>query len=300
MAAMKPVRLTQFSGPDAGWDRALRALAPGHASAFQQAALYGALAAARGRRVLRLEITHEGRRIALAQMIGRGRLWLLSRGPVFAPDLDRSLRVAALRRIARRWGIIFATPDAPLAGIGLVPLITSRHHALWSLQPNPEALRAGLAGKWRNRLVAAERAGLRVRFEPEIDWLLAADAAQQRARGYRALPPGFTRAWADRSPADLLALRIEDTKGQRLAGGIFLLHGEGASYHIGWTGPQGRMSGAHNLMLWHAALRLKARGIRQLDLGAVDSEDGAGRMRFKLGPGAQPHSLGATLWVLPG
>ncbi|OOY30800.1 GNAT family N-acetyltransferase [Thioclava sp. F36-6] len=300
MAAMKPVRLTQFSGPDAGWDRALRALAPGHAPAFQQAALYGTLAAARGRRVLRLEITHEGRRIALAQMIGRGGLWLLSRGPVFAPGLDHSLRVAVLRRIARRCGIVLATPDAPLAGVGLVPLITPRHHALWSLQPETEALRAGLAGKWRNRLAAAERAGLRVRLEPKIDWLLAADAAQQRARGYRALPPGFTRAWADHNPADLLALHIEDTKGQRLAGGIFLLHGDGASYHIGWTGPEGRASGAHNLMLWHAALRLKARGIRQLDLGAVDSEDGAGRMRFKLGTGAQPHILGATLWVLPG
>ncbi|OOY23369.1 hypothetical protein BMI91_12760 [Thioclava sediminum] len=300
MAAMKPVRLTQFSGPDAGWDRALRALAPGHAPAFQQAALYGTLAATRGRRVLRLEITHEGRRIALAQMIGRGGLWLLSRGPVFAPGLDRDSQIAVLRRIARRWGIVLATPDAPLAGGGLVPLITPRHHALWSLQPETEALRAGLAGKWRNRLAAAERAGLQVRIEPEIDWLLAADAAQQRARGYRALPPGFTRAWADHGPSDLLAMRIEDAKGQRLAGGIFLFHGAGASYHIGWTGPEGRASGAHNLMLWHAALRLKARGIRQLDLGAVDSEDGAGRMRFKLGTGAQPHSLGATLWVLPG
>ncbi|MEO1950336.1 GNAT family N-acetyltransferase [Thioclava sp.] len=300
MAAMKPVRLTQFSGPDAGWDRALRALAPGHPPAFQQAALYGTLAAAHGRRVLRLEITEAGRRIALAQMIGRGGVWLLSRGPVFGPGLDHSLRVAVLRRIARRWGITLATPDAPLAGFGLVPLITSRHHALWSLQPNPEALRAGLAGKWRNRLAAAERAGLRVRLEPEIDWLLAADAAQQRARGYRALPSGFTRAWADHNPADLLALRIEDANGQRLAGGIFLLHGDGASYHIGWTGPEGRASGAHNVMLWHAALLLKARGIRQLDLGAVDSEDGAGRLRFKLGTGAQPHSLGATLWVLPG
>ncbi|MPQ95464.1 GNAT family N-acetyltransferase [Thioclava sp. JE_KL1] len=299
MAAMKPVRLTQISGSDAGWDRGLRALAPGQAPAFQQAALYGTLAAARGRRVLRLEITEAGRRIALAQMIGRGGLWLLSRGPVFAPGLDHSLRVAVLRRIARRWGIVLATPDASLAGIGLVPLITPRHHALWSLQPETKALRAGLAGKWRNRLAAAERARLQVRIEPEIDWLLAADAAQQRARGYRALPPGFTRAWADHNPADFLALLVEDTNRQRLAGGIFLLHGEGASYHIGWTGPQGRMSGAHNLMLWHAALRLKARGIRQLDLGAVDSEDGAGRMRFKLGTGAQPHSLGATLWVLP-
>ncbi|OWY08980.1 hypothetical protein B6V74_10010 [Thioclava sp. F42-5] len=300
MAAMKPLRVMQFPGSDDSWNRALRALAPEHSPAVQQAALYGTIATARGRRCLRLEATCQGRRVALAQMIARGGLWLLSRGPVFAPELDIWIRRAVLRRIARRAGLVLMTPENPLAGFGLIPLITPRHHAHWSLLPDAHTLRAGLAGKWRNRLAAAERAGLCVEPEPEIEWLLASDAAQQHARGYRALPPSFTLAWADRSAADLLALRVATSKGERIAGGIFLLHGEGASYHIGWTGREGRVSGAHNLMLWQAALRLKARGIRQLDLGAVDSEDGAGRMHFKLGTGAKPHSLGATMWVLPG
>lgn len=295
----------------ADWPALLAELGPARVPAMAQWPAHGAIGVAGGRLLRRLVFRQEGLPIAAAQVLGRplfgragfGRaLWWIGRGPVLAagregPDLHRACLRAAARVLP---GLLIATPEAPVAGPGLIPLVTPRHQALWDLAPTPEALRGGLAQKWRNRLSAAERAGVRVREETDPAWLFAAEAAQRRARGYRALPAAFVTAWAGAEPGGVLALRAEDAAGARLAGIVVLRHGAGASYQIGWSGPEGRAAGAHNLLLWQAALRLRAQGVRVFDLGDVNSEEGAGLMHFKLGTGAQAAPLGATCLVLPG
>jgi lipid II:glycine glycyltransferase (peptidoglycan interpeptide bridge formation enzyme) len=77
---------------------------------------------------------------------------------------------------------------------------------------------------------------------------------------------------------------------------LFLRHGTTATYHIGWTSRDGRAASAHNLILWDACARLAARGVRQLDLGIIDTETAPGLARFKLGTGAQPVRTGGT-WL---
>jgi lipid II:glycine glycyltransferase (peptidoglycan interpeptide bridge formation enzyme) len=78
------------------------------------------------------------------------------------------------------------------------------------------------------------------------------------------------------------------------AGMMFLVHGEAATYQIGWVGDAGRELGAHNLLLWHAMLELRERGVRTLDLGGVDTARGAGLARFKLGTGGEVVTLAGS------
>lgn len=284
-----------------GWAAAQAQLAGSATGALQQAPTYGAVMTAAGRRVLRLGLALGGTRIGGAQLVGRGGLWLLSRGPVLDPALPEPVHRAALRAIARRVpGILIATPETPVSGFGLVPLVTPRHHALWSLLPDAGAQRAALHPKWRSALSRAERSGLRVERGDDPGWLLAAEDGQRRARGYRALPAHFVTGWGRAAPDSFLVLSARDDTGARIAGAIFLRHGTGASYQIGWSGPAGRAAQAHNLILWRAARQLAETGVRWLDLGAVDGEAGAGRLRFKAGTGAEIRSLGATCLVLPG
>lgn len=251
---------------------------------FQQSAAYASAAAACGARVRWLDVGC-GRALA----VERGPLRLVSRGPVWEGAPTDAGRRRAIRRLARWPGVTLVTSGEAVAGFGLVPLVTPLHHALWDLTGD---LRAGLAGKWRNRLARAE-ASVRVRAagRTALERLVAAEAAQRRARGYRALPPAFTRA------LDPAALRVWD--GADGAAMCFVVHGTSASYHLGWSSPAGRAAGAHNVMLMRAAEALAAEGVRWLDLGTVDTQAAPGLARFKLGTGAALKRLGATMLVLP-
>jgi lipid II:glycine glycyltransferase (peptidoglycan interpeptide bridge formation enzyme) len=80
---------------------------------------------------------------------------------------------------------------------------------------------------------------------------------------------------------------------------LFLLHSPWASYHIGWSGAEGRRTNAHALLLWQAMLRLREEGFTTLDLGDVNTEDAPGLARFKIGTGALVAPLGATVLVPP-
>lgn len=252
----------------------------GETAAFvplQQSAVYAAAVASCGARVRWLDGV-------LA--VERGPLRLISR----VGGLDR----AGLRRLARWPGVTVATPEDAVAGFGLVPLVTPMHHAVWSLG---EDLRAGLSGKWRNRLVAAEQSGVRVRRggQAVLGALLAAEGAQRRQRGYRALPEGFSRALPD-SALRLWEWRQAGAFGAAMA---FVVHGRSATYHLGWASQAAKAAGVHGVMLLRAAQALRAEGVQWLDLGSVDTEAAPGLARFKLGTGAHLRRLGATCLVVP-
>ena len=244
---------------------------------LQQSAVYAAAVTGCGARVRWLE----GGVLA----VERGRLRLVSR-----VALDR----AGLRRLALWPGLTVVTPEDGVAGLGLVPLVTPLHHAVWALGPD---LRAGMARNWRGHLRQAERAGLRVGRGDAgtLEALIAAEAAQRARRRYRALPDGFTRAL----PAGALRLWEWRQAGAIQAAMCFVVHGQSASYHLGWGSAAARAAGVHQPMLVQAAEALWTEGVRWLDLGSVDAEQAPGLARFKLGTGAALKRLGATCLVLP-
>ncbi|MFN7643538.1 MAG: GNAT family N-acetyltransferase [Burkholderiales bacterium] len=301
------------------------------AAALQQDWAYGDAMGALGTECLRAWV-HEGGEggeggepVAAAQFLVRriGGLLpvaLCSHGPVWAPGTTPERQVAALQAIRAsaplRWPrALLYTPDAPLAastGFARLRRVMTGHSTVrLDLALEPDALRAAMHGKWRNRLAAAERSALkveRVGAKPaQYRWLLDHELAQRRRRGYIALPDGFVEAWqaavggggarAGRPAADrgepVLTLRA-DLGRDAAAGMMFLVHGEAATYQIGWVGEAGRELGAHNLLLWHAMLELRGRGVRTLDLGGVDTARGAGLARFKLGTGGAVVTLAGS------
>ena len=256
---------------------------------FQQSAVYAAAMVACGARVRWLDL---GCGTALA--VERGRLRVVFRGPIWDEGTLADRQKRSMRRLAHWAGVTVVTPEDPVVGFGLVPLITPLHHAIWTLRPD---VRAGMAGKWRNRLAVAEAAGIAVQPTggDTLDFLLAAEGTQRRARRYRALPEAFSRAL----PQD--ALRIwEWRQADEIAAAMtFIRHGTTATYHLGWASDAARGAGVHTLMLTRAAEALAAEGVRWLDLGSVDTEAAPGLARFKLGTGASLKGLGPTLLILP-
>lgn len=283
-------------------------------AALQQDWAYGTSMQFMGVPVLRARVLRDGALVALAQFIGRrlgplASLALCSRGPVWVQPLTASEKAQALQALRQslpwwRPRFAFFSPDeAQSPGLGLPfwrRVITGYATVMWDLTPPLDQLRAGLEGRWRNRLVAAESSGLvvhKVGANPaQYRWLLEEENQQRAQRGFQGLPVGFIDHYIQsrKSPArTVLTLRADQGR-ERVAAMMFLLHGSVATYQVGWSNDTGRAHNAHNLLLWHAVQTLQQRGIRQLDLGGVNTARSAGIARFKLGTGGQTLVLAGT------
>ena len=118
---------------------------------MQQHWTYGEVLSALGRQVYRGEIRREGQRVALVQMASRRvepvTLSLIGRGPVWLEDMPQDDAVTACRMIARGAGLTVMTPERPLRGAGLIPLVTARHQAVLDLRPDLADLRVRFRGQ---------------------------------------------------------------------------------------------------------------------------------------------------------
>lgn len=158
----------------------------------------------------------------------------------------------------------------------------------------PEALRAGLRPNWRASLSRAERHGLEVEADEGgrlLDWLMEPYLEDKLRRGYEGPSPAFLKVLYEDDDAARhpLILRALD-RGRPIAGILLVRHGRAATYQVGWTSEEGRRRNAHHLLLWQAALRLKAGGLSGLDLGGIPpGKTGIGS--FKEGIGGEPVNL---------
>jgi len=281
------------------------ALLPRDASALQQSWGYGAAIQSLGRDVHRAEISDANGPLALVQVISRrvgtfGTVALLSRGPIMLRGGDQAGCLQLVRSTLPGYGLnaLIATPEQQ-TGRGMA-LMTPGHMAELPLSDPAETMRAAMHGKWRNRLVRAEKSGLQVTQHKDahaLEWIIAKDLAQQRLRGFRALPPTFLKTWADTGRG--YALYIAASRDEPIAAMLFLDHAPGVTYQIGWSAGMGRALGAHNLILWRAMQDFAENGRRRMDLGPLDTVNLPGLARFKLGTGAKIRVLGKTSLIFP-
>ncbi len=292
------------------WDAA-------HASAggyLQQDWHYGTSLLTKAVSCHRAQVIQDGQTIALAQFIcrrygGIAGFAICTRGPLWLKTLSASEQAQVYRALKRSLPIarprfalfapnILAPDDASLAG--LVRVMTGHSTVLIDLLQSPEALRAAMDGKWRNRLVAAERAEIkiiRLAAEPaHYAWLLEEERAQRESKSFYGLPVKFVENFIHaRSDTDKTSLILQaEAQGERIAAMLFLIHGSTATYHVGWSNDAGRATNAHNLLLWRALIALQENGIATLDMGGINTRSLPGISRFKIGSGGAVTTYAGT------
>jgi hypothetical protein len=298
----------QISYPQ--WDEAHSALG----GAMQQDWAYGTSLKALGIECHRAEVILNGETVALAQFIcrrygflvgvalcTRGPLWLK---PVGADDKARIYRELKRSLPMTRPRFALFSPDITDPNDPslrkLTRVMTGYSTVMIDLTQTPETLRAAMEGRWRNRLVAAERSALnivRTGANPaQYRWLLDEERAQRASKSFYGLPLEFVESYISaraQTTKTMLILRAE-LKKDRVAAMLFLIHGSAATYHVGWSNEAGRDSNAHNLLLWRAFAELRERGVHTLDLGGVNTRQLAGISRFKLGSGGKVVTYAGT------
>lgn len=256
-------------------------------------------------------ISRDGTPIGIVQLLERRLLKIfhqrqMHRGPLWLdgqiPDLDT---LEESFRLLRR-----ACPDNPLARASLLPELPASpemeamlgrcgfrrfgpgYRTVWlDLSNSEEALRAGLARDWRQRLKAAEKSGLILDLDWEaknLPWLMKQEHEQAVAKQFRPMtgPLAVRLRNASIKGDGVLMVAALDRK-VAVACGLFFRHGQSATYQIGWSNEAGRKAGAMRLILWRAAQALKERGVRWLDLGGINPETAPGVTEFKLGSGGE-------------
>ena len=292
------------------WDQAHAAAA----APLQQDWAYGSTLVSLGARVLRARVEADGVQVAQAQFIVRQfakylSLAICTRGPLWLQDLsatDKAAAYALMRQTLPLRGLRFmmVTPNEPLdahIGLSYVRRVMSGYSTVMLDIDKPmDALRAQLDKRWRHRLGGAEKSELNVQrmgTNPgQYRWLLDAEMQQRVDRGLEGLPLVWFERYAEsrKQPSrNLLSLRA-DVGRDRVAGMMFLIHGEAATYQVGWTSDAGRDLHAHNLMLWRAIEELRERGVRSLDLGGVNTQRSAGIARFKMATGGVVKQLAGS------
>ncbi|MDG4648057.1 GNAT family N-acetyltransferase [Roseibacterium sp. SDUM158017] len=193
------------------------------------------------------------------------------------------------------------TPEDGLAlrRAGFRRIAAPRLAASLAIAAPPAQLAARMEGKWRNRLRHGSRQGLVVRRRPlpadPRHWIFDTEARAARRLRYMPLPPQVIAAFcaADHGGGQLFVVM---RGAERLAAMLFLRHGAGATYQIGWISDAGRRASAGNLCLWRAMLELRELGVTRIDLGAADARCAPGLARFKTGAGGIVRPMGGS-WL---
>ena len=174
------------------------------------------------------------------------------------------------------------------------------YQTIWvDLTQDEESLRKAMKKNWRNALSKALRTEMEVREdlpEKHIHWLLKQYADDRQQRQYKGASVRLIMAMVKSFlPRQQMLLMRAMKDGKAIAGILVFIHGCSATYQIGWTDPDaGRQHNAHHFLLWHAMLRLKARGIMDFDLGGVNDFSAAGVKLFKEGLGGETYELCGT------
>jgi len=270
-------------------------MTPDLALPLQQHPHFAAALAQMGRPVSFVDVEGAAPVLAVRQF---GQL-MASRGPIWhGPSHSAALRRAAFRMINTD-----APDDTLMRAAGLRCVMTPAHVAELDLLATPEARQQAMTPKWRRAWQAAQSAPLKISehaYNAQTHaWILTADLAQQRRKGFRGLPFSLIDAYTAVRPSSVrvMVAMEEETP---IAAMLFLLHLPVATYHIGWTSARGRAACAHHRMIVIASDLLANRGYRRLDLGMVDTDTTPGLARFKIGTGAQVRPLGGTWVRLPG
>lgn len=237
-------------------------------------------------------------RLFHAFVIDRGPLWFEGYGgedhfKAFLDEINRQFP----KRIGRKRRIIPEIKDSPrvrevLSAAGFTSAHQETHKTIWmDLRADDETLLAGMKKNWRGALNKALASDLQIEFYDDTShfgWLAKQYAQDRLEKGYNGPSIGLLQNLGKiMIPQKRFMIGRAVIGGEAVAGILILVHGQSATYQIGFNGPRGRGVNAHHALLWKACGALRNKGIYSFDLGGINDTDAKTVQQFKTGMGGE-------------
>ncbi len=160
------------------------------------------------------------------------------------------------------------------------------------IQRNEDEIRKQFNSKWRNQLKSAEKNDLVIQNDNSLyRKLLDIYLKDQREKNYQGIPDKILEELFKKDGTPLITYYILNDKKEPIAFDIIYRQNQYAHYLVGWNSDEGRKKNLNNLLLYHALIDLKTKGICMFDLGGIDyiyTEDIA---KFKDGMNPEHYQL---------
>ena len=224
----------------------------------------------------------------------------INQGPVFNDNIGDEDRIAAISTIRKRLsgikGVLFFAPSIERTGYSINNMLANGFEYRYSyfstgiidLGKSEDELRKQMSSKWRNCLKNAEKRALfveDVKTDDEFRILLGLHATDKENSNYSDSGDDITNYLYKHGA--ILGINVKNQDNEIISFILFALHGNTATYYIGWSNEEGYKSNASRLLLWNGMLRLKELGYRWLDLGGIDFINTKGVAEFKAGTGCE-------------
>ncbi len=170
------------------------------------------------------------------------------------------------------------------------------YETIWiDLEKDEAHLKRDMSKKWCYALSQGERRGFALEWDEtgeSLPFLMDCYRADKARRRYKSAAPAIMQALAEGfSKQKRIMTGYALLDGRPVAAIMILCHGCGATYQLGWRDFRSDTTGAHNLLLWHAVLRLKDKGYSDFDLGGINDQTAKTIAHFKQGMGGEKQSF---------
>ena len=221
----------------------------------------------------------------------------INQGPLILDDSCEDEVFMAIYKFFKYRGPLFFAAGVAHSGNTIITLIKSGFYYLGydfvtgflDLRKSVEDLLSCMTVKWRNQLKKATKSEIVIKqisnFE-EFKRLLALHSLDKKNRHYTDSGDEITEYLFNEGSLSVYAAYIDET----VVSYIFVAEYMNTStYYIGWSSSEGHNLNANRLLLWHAILKCKEKGLKWFDLGGIDRINTKGIADYKLGLGCDVH-----------
>lgn len=224
----------------------------------------------------------------------------INRGPLLFNTNDAPiLKVQIIRNLKKVFKIMSIAPAIDNSSEILQYLTLSGFHKLnkyndyssvIDLKLDEESLQKQLKSKWRNQLKKAEKSNLIIKeWNQNYDKILELYQKNMIEKNFKGISIELLKFLILKKC--LYTLAIYSQKQDLLAFDVAYIHGNTATYLIGWNNEEGRTLNTNNLLLFNIVLKMKNLGIRYFDLGGIDYINTEDIAKFKRGIGGTEYEM---------